>query len=148
MRTPSVALLLLTLPCFAAPLAAAQELLPPASVTLECCQAPDRPDLLTLEEAYALALKQSETIAIQGELLKETEGRFLQALSGALPNASFEASEKRQDGTGSSSFTLKKIPERKFVFSQPLFSGFKEFAAMAGARAQRRQRAYDKIRAE
>ena len=105
-------------------------------------------DGLTLPECYALALKRSEQIAIQQELIRETEGRFLQALSGALPRASFEASKKRQDGTNSSAFTLKDIPERKFVFSQPLFSGFKEFAAMAGSRAERRQRLQEKARAE
>lgn len=103
---------------------------------------------LTLPECYALALKRSEQIAIQRELIRETEGRFLRALSGALPKVSFELSDKRQDGTNSSAFTLKDIPERKFVFSQPLFSGFKEFAAMTGARAERRQREYDKARAE
>ena len=104
--------------------------------------------LLTLADCYALALKRSETIAIQQELIKENEGRFLQALSGALPRASFEMSKKRQDGSGDSAFTLRDIPERKFVFSQPLFSGFKEFAAMAGARAERRQRYHEKARAE
>ena len=103
---------------------------------------------LTLAEAYRLALKRSETIAIQSELIKETEGRFLQSLSGVLPRATFSLSEKRQDGTGSSAFTLKEVPERKFVFSQPLFSGFKEFAAMAGTRAERRQRVAEKARAE
>ena len=103
---------------------------------------------LTLRDCYVLALKRSETIATQKELIKETEGRFLQAFSGALPRASFEASEKRQDGSGSSAFTLKRFPERKFVFTQPLFSGFKEFAAMAGSRAERRQRLHEKARAE
>ena len=103
---------------------------------------------LTLHDCYALALKRSETIAINTELIQETEGRFLQALSGILPRASFELSEKRQDGSGGSAFTLKEVPERKFVFSQPLFSGFKEFAAMAGARAERRQRKEEKRRAE
>ena len=103
----------------------------------------------TLKDCYELALKRSEQIAIQQELIKETEAHFLQALSGALPRASFSLSEKRQDGTtGGSSFTLKEVPERKFVFSQPLFSGFKEFAAMSGSRAQRRQRAHEKVRAE
>ena len=38
--------------------------------------------LLTLPECYALALTRSETIAIQQELIRETEGRFLQAFSG------------------------------------------------------------------
>ena len=103
---------------------------------------------LSLPECYVLALKRSETIAIQQELIRATEGRFLQAFSGVLPKASFELSDKRQDGSGSSAFTLKDIPERKFVFSQPLFSGFKEFAALIGARAERRQRAYEKSRAE
>lgn len=103
---------------------------------------------LTLQECYQLSLKRSETIAIDQELIKETEGRFLQALSTALPHVSFESSDKRQDGSGSSSFTLRHVPERKFAFSQPLFSGFKEFAAIAGSRAERRQRIQEKMRAE
>ena len=103
---------------------------------------------LTLAECFALALKRSEEIAIQTELLAETEGRFLQALSTALPHVSFSSSDKRQDGSGSSAFTLKHVPERKFVFTQPLFAGFKEFAAIAGSRAERRQRTHEKTRAE
>lgn len=110
---------------------------------------PDVPQhaALTLRDCYALARKRSETIAIEQELLKQTEGRFLQALSGIMPRASFSSFDKRQDGSGGSAFTLKSVPERKFVFSQPLFSGFKEFAAMAGSRAERRQRTYDVQRA-
>ena len=103
-RLLSVALVLLLSPTV--PLAAAEDASP-----------------LTLAEAYRLALKRSETIAIQGEAIKQTEGRFLQALGTALPRATFELSEKRQNGGGSSAFTLKKVPERKFIFSQPLFSG-------------------------
>ncbi|MBI1991908.1 MAG: TolC family protein [Candidatus Omnitrophica bacterium] len=128
--------------------AAAQEPAAPIS------PAPSRFDVtaddppLTLADCFALALARSETIAIQQELIKETEGRFLQALSGVLPRASFALSEKRQDGSGGSAFTLREIPERKFVFSQPLFSGFKEFAAMAGARAERRERKEERARAE
>jgi outer membrane protein len=108
----------------------------------------EEPSVLTLDDAYCLALQRSETIAISAESIKEAEGRFLQALSGALPRASFQLSEKRQDGTGASAFTLKEVPERKFVFSQPLFSGFKEFAAMAGSRAERRQRRREQARAQ
>lgn len=103
---------------------------------------------LTLQECYQLALARSEELAIKQELLRETEGRFLQALSGALPSVSFESSKKWQDGTGTSAFTLKEVPERKFVFSQPLFSGFKEFSAIAGVRAERRQRELERRRAE
>ena len=108
----------------------------------------DDPVPLTLDEAYRLALSRSEEIAIRRELIKEAEGRFVQAISGALPRASFQLSEKRQDGSGSSAFTLKEVPERKFVFSQPLFSGFKEFAAIAGSRSERTQRRHEQARAQ
>src|SRR3989338_10286046 len=102
----------------------------------------------TLLDCYKFALKQSETIAIQKERILEAEGHFLQSLSGVLPHASFAYSEKWQDGSNDSSFTLKEVPEGKFVFSQPLFSGFKEFAAMAGAKAEQRQFHQETIRAE
>ncbi|MDP3703879.1 MAG: TolC family protein [Candidatus Omnitrophota bacterium] len=108
----------------------------------------EEPVPLDLQTAYRLALKRSETIAIQAEAIKQTEGRFLQALSTALPRATFELSEKRQSGSGSSASTLKKIPERKFIFSQPLFSGFKEFAAIAGSRAEHRQRVAERAHAQ
>ncbi|MBI4353970.1 MAG: TolC family protein [Candidatus Omnitrophica bacterium] len=103
---------------------------------------------LTLEECYQLALSRSEELAIQAEVIKATEGRFLQALAQALPTVSFVSTDKRQDGSGSSAFTLKNVPERKFTFSQPLFSGFKEFAAIAGSRDERRQRVAERERAE
>ncbi|MBI4343709.1 MAG: TolC family protein [Candidatus Omnitrophica bacterium] len=103
---------------------------------------------LTLAECYALARKRSETVAIQQELIRETQGRFVQALSTALPSLSFNSSDKRQDGAGTSAFTLRDVPERKFVLSQPLFSGFREFAAIAGSRAEQRQRTLEKQRAE
>jgi len=119
------------------------QLLRPAGAAADEQTAP-----LTLADCYALALKRSEEVAIRKELVAESEARFQQALSGALPRASFAASEKRQDGTGASAFTLRNVPERKFVFSQPLFSGFKEFIAMAGSRHERSQREHEVRRAE
>lgn len=103
---------------------------------------------LTLQECYQLALKRSEEIAIHQELIRQTEGQFLQAFSGILPRVSFVSTDKRQDATGDSAFRLRQVPERRFTLSQPLFSGFKEFAAMAGSRAQRRQRRHERRRAE
>ena len=104
--------------------------------------------LLTLADCYQMALKQSEEVAIHAEAIHEAEGRFKQSLSGILPHVSFYSSDKRQDGSGSSAFTLKHVPERKFTFSQPLFSGFKEFAAMSGAKLERHQREFEQARAE
>jgi len=121
---------------------------PAAWAALESLNAPPAPPPLTLLNCYQLALTHSETIAIQRERLAETEGRFLQALSGILPRATFAWSEKRQDGSGGSAFQLREIPERKFVVTQPLFAGFKEFAAMAGSRAERRQRLQEEANAQ
>ncbi len=109
---------------------------------------PTTPSALTLRDCYDLALKRSETIAIQKEKIAEAEGRFTQSFSTILPRVSYSASDKWQDGTGGSSFTLREVPETKFVFSQPLFSGFKEFAAMAASRAEQRQRKDEKSHAE
>lgn len=146
-------LLGLALTALCVPGAMAQELPPPLFPLLENPPLAAAADAsletgLTLAECYALALKRSETVAIQQEEIAVTEGRFIQALSGTLPNVSFISSDERQDGSGSSAFTLRHIPNRRFNFTQPLFSGFKEFAAMAGARAERRQRQYLKKRAE
>ena len=103
---------------------------------------------LTLENCYRMALKQSEEIAVRAELIEETEGRFQQSLSGILPKLSFSSTDKRQDGSGGSAFTRRSLPERKFTLSQPLFSGFKEFAAMTGSRSEKELRRHEKARAE
>lgn len=100
---------------------------------------------LTLTDCYDLALKRSEAIGIRTELIAATEGRFMRSLSAALPRASFTMTQKWQDQTASAA---SRVPERSFGISQPLFSGFKEFAAMAGARAERRQRIHERTRAE
>ncbi len=107
------------------------------------------PKTLTLADCYALALQQSETIAIKREQLAETEARFQQAFSNILPRLDFVSTDKKQDSNGTGGqFTLTYIPERKFSMSQPLFSGFKEFAAMSGAKAEKQQRVFERIRAE
>ena len=103
---------------------------------------------LTLADCYALTLERSEKIGIQKELIEETEGRFLRALGAVLPHLSFASSDKRQDGSGGSAFTLKNVPERKFELNQTLFGGFKEAAAMAISRKERKQRVHEKERIE
>jgi outer membrane protein len=104
-------------------------------------------DGLTLKECYALALQRSESIAIQKEYIKETEGQMLQSLSTALPKAAFSYSEKWQDVDGSRSMG-GAAPEGKFTLSQPLFTGFKEFAAIGASKHVGRQRQQELKRAE
>ena len=107
---------------------------------------PTAGDGLTLRECYALALKRSETIAIQKEYVKETEGQLLQAFSAALPRVAFAYSEKWQDITHNNTFGGAS-PEGKFTFTQPLFSGFMEFAAIAATRHLGKQRQLELKRA-
>ncbi len=105
-------------------------------------------DNLALEDCYASALDYSQTIAIHKERLSEIQGRFLQAFGSALPRASFELTEKRQDGSGTSSFNLREVPEYKLALNQPLFTGFKEFAALEGVKNQRLGQSAERSRAE
>ena len=104
-------------------------------------------EALTLKECYGLALQRSETIALQKQYIKETEGLMLQSLSTALPKVAFAYSEKWQDQEGSRSIG-GYTPEAKFTFTQPLFTGFKEFAAIGASKHLGKQRAQELKRAE
>lgn len=103
---------------------------------------------LTLAECYRLALARSETLAQHEALLAATEAKFVRARSGILPRAALVSQDTWQDGTGSSAFTQRHVPLRYLEASQPLFSGFKEFAAMRNLRAEHVQREADRRRAE
>ncbi|MCR4336874.1 MAG: TolC family protein [Candidatus Omnitrophica bacterium] len=102
----------------------------------------------TLQSCYQMALKQSEIVAVQRELITEAEGRILQLLGAILPDVSYSYSYERQDSGGTGSSFRQETPEGKFTFSQPLFSGFKEFAAIAAGRSQARQREHELNRAK
>ena len=121
--------------------------------------AADVPDQqpLTLSQAYALALDRSETLAIHRELIEEAWGRTLSALGVILPSASFVMTQFNQDaisslGDGSEGVIANasrgSTPLKKFTFSQPLFSGFKEFAVLASGKADRKRQRhlYDRAR--
>ena len=108
-----------------------------------------KPGKLTFEDCYRLALKQSETIAINSEVIREAEAHFMQALGTILPQVSFVWTQTNQDSERAfSSFNHNGSFESKFVFKQTLFSGFKEFAGMTGSSLERKQRISEKKRAE
>jgi outer membrane protein len=109
--------------------------------------AQDLPDSLTLRECYALALVRSESIGMRKEYVKEAEGQMFQALSGALPQIAFAYSEKWQDQNGNRSID-GSTPEARFTFSQPLFTGFKELAAIGASKHVGRQREEELKRAQ
>lgn len=113
-----------------------------------------RPRPVSLPECYDLALRRSEMIAMDAELIKQAEAHYLQALGIMLPHAGFEMSEFQEDtgkahGSMATNFGFKsKSSQANFVVRQQLFNGFKEIAAMAGSKCETAQRTYDRIHAE
>ena len=102
-------------------------------------------DYLSLIDCYKLALKQSELIAIDAEQIKIAEAHFLEAFGTIMPQVSFTHTDTRDH---SSNTSLNNVHEEKFTFTQDLFSGFKEFAAIKGSKFEKSQREKEKWRAE
>lgn len=105
------------------------------------------PGPLSLRDCYRLALEQSETIAINQDVILEAESRFLQSLGTVLPHVSINSTDGRQDKSGLLSSGTRTF-ERSVFVSQNLFSGFKEFAAVSATKSERKQREHEKRRAE
>ena len=105
----------------------------------------DTNEFLTLIDCYKLALKQSELIAIDAEQVKIAEAHFLEAFGTIMPQVSFSHVETRNHSSDSS---YNNMHEAKFTFTQDLFSGFKEFAAMKAGNFEKSQRQNEQWRAE
>ncbi len=106
---------------------------------------------LTLKKAYHLSLKQSEEIARRVQEMGIAQGHVYQALGVILPKVDYFITHFEQDvsgepsssgGSSSNSFR-RTTPQQKITFSQPIFSGFKEFAAIQGAGAEKAQRHFE-----
>ena len=90
---------------------------------------------VSLEACFRSALKQSEVMADNAELIRQSEEHYRQALAGMLPGISAGYTYFSQD-------TSKLIPDgtdptpyrdettTKLSISQPLFRGFRDFAAL------------------
>jgi outer membrane protein TolC len=109
---------------------------------------------LTLDDCYRRALARSETLVVSEQEVLRAEAQYRAARGTILPRVSFRALEFYQDtsgvanpsGTGGT-FTAHHRPEYAFTASQPLFSGFREFAGLQAAGAARQARAHDRRRA-
>ncbi len=127
----------------------------PAQISEPAKQAP-----LTLEEAYRLALEQSEDVAMKQQELERAQGHLYQALNEVTPEVNFLMTEQIQDapkkgsssGGGDSSntgnLTRRTTPQKRFTLHQPIFSGFKEIAGVEGSNAEKAQKEYEKRRLE
>jgi len=96
----------------------------------------------SLEDCFALALKRSETLAIQEETIRQAEETYRQAVGGVLPTVTGTAQYFMQQsvgGLGISPFFTSSQPLVKFNLAQPLFRGFREYAALRSATASTQQ---------
>ncbi len=111
---------------------------------------------LTLKAAYELALKRSEDVAMTAEVIHEAEGHFYEALDIVMPKVNFVMTHVDQDApqggtsneSSNSNLTRRSTPQKRFTFSQPLFSGFKEFASLQGTGSEKNQRRFEWQRAK
>lgn len=110
---------------------------------------------LTLEDAYELALRRSETIAISHEEIAKAKADWLRATGDFIGDADFIMTNRQQDallGSGEAGVggTLNSVErrERRIVVTQPLFQGFRSWGALTGAGNLSRQRRNEYLRSK
>jgi len=96
---------------------------------------------LSLDDYFAAALRRSEVVATQTELIHQAEERNRQARAAIGPTVSGVGTYTWQDDPPASASTttpsnLTRQPMAKLTATQPLFRGFREFAALRQTRAQ------------
>ncbi|MDO8595586.1 MAG: TolC family protein [Sulfuricaulis sp.] len=96
-------------------------------------------EALTLDEYFAAALKRSEVVATQIELIRQAEEHYTQANSALRPTVNGVASYTRQDPIPAGDLSNSTSPNRqslaKLTATQPLFRGFREFAGLRQTKA-------------
>jgi outer membrane protein TolC len=96
-------------------------------------------EALTLDEYFAAALKRSEVVATQSELIHQAEEHYKQADSALRPTVNGVASYMRQDPVPAGDLSNSTSPNRqslaKLTATQPLFRGFREFAGLRQTKA-------------
>ncbi len=110
----------------------------------------------TIADCFKLALKQSEAVAIKKEEIEKATALLLEASSYGLGDVNFMITNFWQDapsgdaggGALASSFAKRETRERKFVYRQPVFQGFRALGALMGAGSLKKQRKEEWIRAE
>ena len=96
-------------------------------------------EALTLDGYFAEALVRSEVVATQNELIRQAEERYRQAGAALYPTVSGIGSYTRQDSGARDAPGLTASPTRqplaRLNATQPLFRGFREFAALRQTQA-------------
>jgi outer membrane protein len=98
--------------------------------------APGAAEAVTLEEYFAAALDRSEVVATQAELIRQAEERYKQAGGALLPTVEGIGSYTWRERAGiDTTMNPVREPHARIAATQPLFRGFREFAALRQARA-------------
>lgn len=93
-------------------------------------------ETLTLDEYFAAALARSEVVATQSELIRQAEERHSQARGALYPTLNGVASYTRLDeGATDTSANPTRQRNTRLAATQPLFRGFRDFAALRQTRA-------------
>ena len=93
-------------------------------------------EALTLDEFFSQALVRSEVVATQSELIRQAEERQRQARAAQYPTVSGIATYVWQDsGARDPNVNPTRQPNARIAATQPLFRGFREFAAVRQSRA-------------
>jgi outer membrane protein len=99
----------------------------------------DTADALTLDDYFAAALQRSEVVATQVESIHQAEERYQQASAALYPTVEGLASYTRQESVARRAIDGTTIPSRqplvRLSATQPLFRGFREFAALRQSKA-------------
>jgi len=93
---------------------------------------------MNLDQFYEAALKRSEVIGTHRELITQAEEQYRQARAARLPTLSGVASYTQQQAAPSAPSTPTTQPNQtvaRFTVTQPLFRGFREFAALRQTKA-------------
>ncbi|MGW8247299.1 MAG: TolC family protein [Acidiferrobacterales bacterium] len=93
---------------------------------------------MNLDQYYEAALKRSEVIGTHRELITQAEEQYRQARAARLPTLSGVASYTQQPSvniTPAPPSTLSSQTNARLSVTQPLFRGFREFAALRQTRA-------------
>jgi len=120
------------------PPAAAAAAPAPAVSSAPVSAAPEAGRPITLDEAYAAALKRSETVAQKGETYAQIMAQIDQLWSEIKPRINLNAQEQIQDTPGPNvNFPLPaNNPTVAINGHQPLFTGLRDYLAIKAGKAQ------------
>lgn len=110
--------------------AAALSLLLTAGAAVSVSAAPVDAPVRTLAEAYEAALGASEEVAASEQAIRRAEALYKEALGGSLPELSYRSQTSVEDGTRNRADT-----DGAFRLSHGGLNGYRELAAMRGAKA-------------